>query len=136
MQGYCIQLDRPQLKKMRPENFIESYEAALATQKWSEVEPLISDDACVTFSNGAVHLGKDKVQMAFERNFDKIKSEKYVIDNVKWIKKENDYAVYVFEFNWRGILDGKSVFGNGVGTSAIINENGKWKLLIEHLGKK
>jgi len=121
---------------MRPENFIETYQAALGTQKWSEVEPLISDVVCVTFSNGTVHLGKNKVRIAFERNFDKIKSEKYVIDNVKWLKKENDYAVYVFEFNWSGIIDGKSVSGNGIGTSVIIKENEKWKLLTEHLGKK
>ena len=121
---------------MKPENFIEAYQAALGTQKWSNVAPLISDFACVTFSNGTVHLGKDNVQIAFEINFDSIKNERYVIENVKWLKKEDDYAVYIFEFNWRGILDGKSVSGNGVGTSTIIKEKQTWKLLTEHLGKR
>ncbi|MEM6629589.1 MAG: nuclear transport factor 2 family protein, partial [Bacteroidota bacterium] len=82
---------------MEPERFIEAYQDALGTQKWSKVERLIAKDASVTFSDGTVHLGKEKVQKAFQRNFDIIKSETYTIDKVKWLKKENDYAVYIFE---------------------------------------
>ena len=53
---------------MKPEDFIKAYEAALATQNWKNVEPLIAETASVTFSNGSVHLGKSNVQKAFENN--------------------------------------------------------------------
>lgn len=115
--------------------FIKSYENALRTQDWKIVEPLISSNASVTFSNGAVHIGKDNVQKAFERNFAAIKNEKYVIENVQWLMKDELCAVYLFEFRWTGIVNGNSVSGNGHGTSVLRKEEGQWKLLTEHLGK-
>lgn len=121
---------------MLPEEFIHSYASALATQDWTVVEPLFADHVSVTFSDGSVHLGKGKVQLAFERNFTKIKSEKYAIDNVVWLKKEASYAVYLFEFSWTGIVNEQLVSGSGIGTSVLTNEDGTWKLLTEHLGRR
>ena len=46
---------------MNPETFIEKYEAALATQDWQQVAPLVHPDVCVTFSSGSVHVGKTAV---------------------------------------------------------------------------
>ncbi len=121
---------------MNPEEFIKSYEAALGTQDWKEVEPLVSKNVSVTFSSGTVHIGREHVQKAFERNFSLIKNEKYAVENVKWLVKDKTYAVYLFEFNWTGLIEGKSVSGNGVGTSVLIKEDDRWKLLTEHLGIK
>ncbi len=121
---------------MKPEEFIKAYETALAAQNWKNIEPLISESASVTFSDGTVHLGKGNVQTAFENNFRKIKSEEYVMDNIKWLHREENFAVYLFDFHWTGIVNGTSVSGNGVGTSVLIKEDYSWKLLTEHLGKK
>jgi len=120
---------------VKPEEYIIAYEAALASQDWKMVDPLISDDAYVIFSNGAVHHGKKKIEMAFTKNFELIKSEKYTIENVKWLKREDNYAVYFFEYHWTGIINEKSVSGSGIGTTIIINENDNWQLLSEHLAK-
>lgn len=119
---------------MSPELFIASYEQALASQNWHKVSPLISDRVCVTFSNGTVHRGKEKVKAAFENNFAKIKSEKYEMHNVSWLTINDSYAVYIFKYQWTGIIDDKNHSGNGVGTSVIIKEDNNWKLLTEHLG--
>ncbi len=121
---------------MTPEEFIKSYESALRTQDWKVVEPLVSENVSVTFSNGIIHIGKENVQKAFKKNFSIIKNEKYAIENIIWLAKDKKYAVYLFEFNWTGIIDGKSASGNGIGTSVLIKENAKWKLLTEHLGRK
>lgn len=121
---------------MKPEDFIKAYEAALATQDWKNITPLVSESVSVTFSDGNVHFGKSKVQAAFEHNFSLIKSEAYSIKNVQWLSKEENFAVYLFEFYWTGIINGKSVSGSGVGTSVLIKEDHQWKLLTEHLGRK
>ncbi len=121
---------------MNPEEFIISYETALGTQDWKVVAPLVADNVSVTFSDGTVHIGKENVQKAFEKNFSLIKNEKYVVENVQWLLKDTMYAVYVFEFSWTGIIKGESASGNGVGTSVIIKEDAQWKLLTEHLGRK
>ena len=119
---------------MTPEDFIRAYAQALGSQSWNEVDPLIHDDACVTFSNGTVHKGKADVKSAFERNFSLIKDEKYSITNVHWVIKGTEMAVYLFDYQWSGIIGGKAANGSGRGSSVLINENGRWKLLIEHLG--
>lgn len=121
---------------MNPETFIQNYESALASQDWAIIEALFSTAACITFSDGTVHLGKSKIQAAYEENFRIIKSEKYAIENVNWLKKEETFAVYVFEFNWTGRVNDKLVSGSGVGTTVLIFENFRWKILSEHLGKK
>lgn len=121
---------------MTPTDYIVAYERALASQDWKRVEPLISEKACVTFSNGSVHRGRDAVQIAYEHNFSSIKNEEYKIENVIWLRQELDYAVYLFEYNWTGIINGSLVSGSGLGTTVIIMKDGCWKLLTEHLGKK
>lgn len=121
---------------MKPENFITQYEDALKSQDWKSVEPLIYKNACVTFSNGAVHVGKEAVKMAFENNFALIKSEEYSIQNVQWILKNESTAVFLFDFFWEGIIGEKRMKGNGVGTSVLVNELGYWMLLTENLSKK
>jgi hypothetical protein len=84
---------------MHPEDFIRAYETALASQAWAQVEPLIHPEACVTFSNGTVHTGRDAVQKAFEHNFSLIQDEKYSISNVHWVLQTAETAVYLFEFH-------------------------------------
>src|SRR5688572_25359393 len=75
-----------------PDEFIALYERALASQGWPAVDPLVHDDACVTFSNGTVHVGKAAVQRAFESNFAAIADEEYRISNMHWVHRGSEIA--------------------------------------------
>lgn len=119
-----------------PDSFIEAYEHALATQTWGNVEPLIHPDVCVTFSNGTTHNGRDAVGSAYSRNFAAIKSESYVISNVRWVTTSDRFAVYLFDFSWTGLIDGKEAGGGGCGTTVLVNTDNGWQLLAEHLGPR
>lgn len=119
---------------MSPEKFIEGYEAALATQDWQAVSPYIHQDACVTFSSGEFYQGKAEVQRAYERNFRLIHDEKYSILDLHWAGKTEQYAVCCYAFQWQGIINGEPARGSGRGTATMIQENGEWYLLAEHLG--
>lgn len=121
---------------MTPEEFIQAYEQALATQNWSNVEPLVHENVCVTFSSGTVHKGKSQVKSAFEKNFSLIKEETYSISNLHWVMKGSETTVYLFDFQWSGIINDKPASGMGRGTSVLIRDGGQWKLLVEHLGPK
>ncbi|MDC6367518.1 MULTISPECIES: nuclear transport factor 2 family protein [Flavobacteriaceae] len=89
--------------------------------------------ACSTFCcKSGVYLGESEVQSAFENNFEKIKNEEYLIDNVRWIGKEEKFTVYLFDFHWKGIVHGNSVSGNGVGTPVLVKDNHSWKLLTKN----
>ena len=119
---------------MTLEDFIHAYEEALASQEWALVENLVHESACVTFSNGAVHLGKAAVQKAYEANFAAIEDEKYWISNVHWVRHGEDVAVYLFDFAWSGRIGGRDAKGSGRGTSVLVRHGSGWQLLAEHLG--
>jgi ketosteroid isomerase-like protein len=117
-----------------PEDFIECYERALASQLWDKVAPLIRENACVTFSNGSVHKGKSAIQIAFEKNFAAIADEQYRISNIHWIHRSSETAVYIFQFSWSGLINGRPASGAGSGTSVLQRDPSGWQLLAEHLG--
>ncbi|MGJ8633157.1 MAG: YybH family protein [Luteolibacter sp.] len=121
---------------MKPEDFIPSYEKALASQDWSVVAPLIHPDCTVTFSTGTTHRGKDNVRKAFQKNFDLIEGEKYFITDLHWIVKTDGFAVFTFVYNWSGKIQGELLSGNGRGSSTIMYDAGTWILVSEHLGAK
>ena len=121
---------------MNPEDFIKLYAAALATQDWQQVDPLVHPNACVTFSSGSVHKGKAAIRQAFERNFSLIQDETYAIKNVHWVMQGADTAVYLFTFHWSGLINGEPASGAGTGSSVLSKGAAGWQLLLEHLGPK
>jgi ketosteroid isomerase-like protein len=118
---------------MTPQDLMRKYEEALASQKWNNIEPLVHDNICVTFSTGTFK-GKHEVQRAFERNFATIKDEEYSISNLDWVYLGKESALCLYNFQWQGLVDGRPSSGSGRGTSVLVNETGKWKILTEHLG--
>jgi ketosteroid isomerase-like protein len=119
-----------------PEGFLSRYEAASASQDWNRVAPLVHDDVSVTFSDGSVYIGIKEVQKAFERNFSMIKGDTYSMSDVHWIKRDGDIVVYKFAFQWSGYINGQLASGQGRGTGVLIDHDGTWKLLVEHLAPK
>lgn len=121
---------------MKPEQFVTAYGRALATQDWNAVAPLVHPRACVTFSSGAVHEGKEAVGAAYAENFALIEDEAYEISNVRWVRRDDTIAVYLFDFSWSGIIHAKPANGQGRGTAVIVFEDGAWRLIAEHLGPR
>lgn len=117
-----------------PKAFIDAYEAALASQDWTAVDPLVHEDVCVTFSSGAVQLGKAAVRAAFEANFASIHDEEYRMSEIHIAAQTDAMAAYLFRFEWTGVIDGEAASGAGRGTSILVNDGDGWKLLAEHLG--
>ncbi len=116
--------------------FIKQYEAALGTQDWTLVAPLISDEARVVFSDGSVHAGKDAIKIAYERNFATIKNEAYRMENVYWLLETPDSAAYMFDFYWAGVIQGREASGSGRGTAVLVRQADRWVLVGEQLGPK
>lgn len=116
-----------------PEEFISAYEAALETQDWELVAPLIHENCVATFTEDTF-VGKAAVEGAFRKTFELIQDETYKITDIHWIEQNDDYAVLIYIYNWSGVINGEQASGSGRGTSVLINESGSWQVLTEHLG--
>ena len=118
---------------MTPQDVMKKYEEALASQKWINVDPLMHNDVCVTFSSGTFK-GKTDVQKAFEQTFSIIKDEEYSISDLHWIYIGDESAICLYCFHWKGLINGQLSSGGGRGTSVLVKVSGKWEILTEHLG--
>lgn len=118
---------------MTPESLLKQYELALSSQSWSRVEPLMHKNVCVTFSNGTFK-GISDVRSVFVSNFSSIKDEEYKISNVHWAYKSETEAVCLYQFNWKGIINGEMCSGAGRGTSVLVFDDERWQIITEHLG--
>jgi hypothetical protein len=120
----------------RLDDWPDAYARALASLRWSEVDPLVHDDVRATFSDGLRHLGRAAVRAAFERNFAAIRDEPYAISNLRWPRRGTDHAVCLFDFAWSGVVGGRPAGGAGRGTTALLFESDRWLMIAEHLGPK
>ena len=118
---------------MTPQDLIQAYEDALASQEWENVAPLMHENVCVTFSSGTFK-GKDQVRKAFEHNFSVIEDEEYAIEDLHWAFVGKESAVCLYSFQWQGVINGQPASGGGRGTSVLVNVAGTWQIVAEHLG--
>ena len=118
---------------MTAQDHLKTYEKALATQQWENIAPLMHPDISVTFNNGT-YKGIAEVEGAFRKTFDLIEDETYTISNIHWIRNDESLAVCLYNFHWSGLINGQQASGGGRGTSVLVNENGRWLILTEHLG--
>lgn len=116
-----------------PESFLAAYEAALATQDWEQVAPLIHDDCVAVFTEDTFR-GKHAVEGAFRKTFALIRDETYHLSNISIIHATAESTVLAYDFAWSGIIGGQRASGGGRGTSVLVKQHGRWLLLYEHLG--
>lgn len=119
---------------MSPDAFVTHYEAALRSQDWAQVAPLMHADACVIFSSGAMHKGKDAIRAAYQANLGAIENEDYRIKDIHWLRRSPEMVAYMFDFSWSGQVKGRPAAGAGRGTAVLVRDGGDWLLLAEHLG--
>jgi len=78
------------------------------------------------------------VAYAYATNFERIKGDAYRMSGPRWVHRSTGSpdaaAVCVFDFDWSGLVDGRSVSGRGCGTIVLVQTNDGWRLIAEHLG--
>lgn len=115
-----------------PTAFVRAYEQATNSHDLTRLAPLIAADAVYWFSDGS-HRGRDAVLAAIAETFATIRDEVYRIDDLEWITADHGQAVCRYRFTWTGTVDGQPKSGTGRGTNVLVNSDGTWQMLHEHL---
>jgi len=114
------------------DTFLEAYEKAANSCDFTNVAPLVADDASFWFTNGHF-AGKAAIQKAFEVTWDSIRDETYTISEVKWIVQNYWVSACTYRFKSDGIVDGKRQVYKGQGTNVLRRIAGNWRIMHEHL---
>ena len=115
-----------------PSRFLRAYEKATNTHDITQVAPFIASDAVYWFSDGS-HRGRDAVLVAIAETFATIRDEVYRIEEVEWVSVSAGHAVCRYRFAWTGTVNGQPKSGRGRGTNVLVNTDGTWQMLHEHL---
>jgi len=116
------------------EAFLKQYEIATNSHKFDNVQPLLATDAVYWFSDGSFE-GHAAIREAFEKTWAIVKHEVYKIVNVRWIAESNTEAVCIYEFQWKGEIDGIKKSGIGRGTNVMSKISDDWQMVHEHLSR-
>jgi len=122
---------------MTPEEFLQLYERKASSRHFEDVSPLITDDAVFWFNDGS-YVGKESVRKAFENTWAlEIRNENYWLDHIRWLVKEERFAVCIFSYHWTGMVEGKfRELGSGRGTCILGRAGSNWKIIHEHLSRE
>lgn len=94
--------------------------------------PVLSADVIFWFSSGSFH-GIDAARQAFEKTWRRIAEETYWLEELSWVSEGDHSDVCIYQFHWRGVVDGEPRAGSGRGTSVLRREADDWKIVHEHL---
>lgn len=75
------------------------------------------------------------IQAAFITAWHYLPDEVYSIKNLHWLSVDSNSATCIYEYEWKGTHNSKSMKGSGRGNSLLVKEKGEWKIMHEHLSK-
>jgi ketosteroid isomerase-like protein len=115
------------------QKFVLSLSIATNSHDFTQVAPLIHPDARYFFSNGNVMNGIGEIQDGFESTWQRIQSELYRVDEIKWRMVLPHAALYVYRFDWSGIVNGSFDSGEGRGIQLLQKTDDRWQVLRQRL---
>ncbi len=125
-----------QLTESEALQFMARFEAALASEDFANVAPLIHPQAVFRFSEGD-HSGMAEIQAAMERTWaHDVDGERYYLTNKRVLHSGHDAATVLFTWNWSGDSAEHGPFEIvGRGTVQLVRHDGSVKVLLEHLSR-
>ncbi len=108
------------------------YDEAINEPSFDALLPVLSTDVVFWFGSGSF-CGISAERLAFERTWQRIAEETYWLEDLSWVPEGDLSAVCIYQFHWRGVVDGEPRVGTGRGTSVLRREADGWKLVHEHL---
>jgi ketosteroid isomerase-like protein len=124
---------------MRPNPEILSFAGALSSatnsHNFDRVVPFIDPEAVYYFSSGRVMRGIEEIRAGFESVWERIEGERYMVGNINCRFVLPKAALYVYQFNWEGMVKGEYESGEGRGIQLLRKREKEenWKIYRQRL---
>lgn len=111
---------------------LENYIEATNTHRFDNVEQLLHPDAVYWFSDKTC-TSINEIRAYFENAWHTIQDEIYNAQDIQWLVVEENTATCIYQYTYTGYFKGSPVSGKGRATNVFKKDDGKWKLIHEHL---
>lgn len=119
---------------MTYQSALTQYIEATNTHNFEKVEQLLHPNAVYWFTNKSCTT-MEEIRAFFENAWDTIKEEVYSAKDVQWITVDERSATCLYTYQYEGYMNGEFISGSGRATNVFVKEEGKWKLIHEHLSR-
>jgi ketosteroid isomerase-like protein len=124
----------PPLAESDVRDFMSRYEAALGSEDFDQVAPLIHPDALYRFNDGDFK-GHEAIRGAFEKTWAlEIEDVTYEMRDIDVVSLTTESATVAFTFHWSGKGPNGRFEATGRGTLVIVRLENDLVVVLEHLG--
>jgi len=117
--------------------FLDRFEDIASKENFDLIEDMVHDRAYFRFNDGDFK-GKAAVRGAFEKTWKgsaNVRKERFYLTDIAVLSVDARSATATYTYNWEGSMDGQSFRVQGRGTRVLIVENGRIKIIHEHLSR-
>jgi hypothetical protein len=117
--------------------FLHRFEELAEKEDFALIRNLIDEQAFYRFGDGDF-IGRDAIQAAFEKTWrgdPDIRKARFYLTEIVVLATDQSTAAATYTFHWEGVQGGKPFAIRGRGTRVLRFEDGRGRIVHEHLSR-
>jgi ketosteroid isomerase-like protein len=117
--------------------FLTHFEEVGMKEDFNLLRDMIDERAYFRFNDGDF-VGRSAIQAAFERTWrgdPTVKKARFYLSDIVVLTTDQGSATATYTYNWEGSQSGREFKIQGRGTRVLLHENGKFRIVHEHLSR-
>jgi len=117
--------------------FLNRFEEIAEKEDFNLISDMIDERAYFRFNDGDF-VGRQAIRAVFEKTWrgdPTIKKTRFYLSDIVVLTTDHSTATATYTYNWEGSQAGREFKIRGRGTRVLLNENGQFRIIHEHLSR-
>ena len=117
--------------------FLNHFEDVAMKEDFNLLRDMIDERAYFRFNDGDF-VGRQAIQAAFEKTWrgdPTVRKARFYLSDIVVLSTDASSATATYTYNWEGSQGGREFKIQGRGTRVLLRENGKFRIIHEHLSR-
>ena len=118
-------------------DFLHQFEAIAEKEDFGLIQDMIAERANFRFNDGDF-IGRPAIQAVFEKTWrgdPTVKKSRFYLTDIVVLTTDETTATATYTYNWEGSQEGRRFAVRGRGTRVLVQENGHFRIIHEHLSR-
>jgi hypothetical protein len=118
--------------------FLNYFEDVAMKEDFSLLEDMIDERAYFRFNDGDF-VGRKAIQAVFEKTWKgdpTVKKARFYLSDIVVLTTDKASATATYTYNWEGSQGSREFKIQGRGTRVLVHEDGKFRIIHEHLSRR
>ena len=118
-------------------HFLNHFEDVAMKEDFNLLRDMIDERAYFRFNDGDF-VGRQAIQAAFEKSWrgdPTVRKARFYLSDIVVLTTDASSATATYTYHWEGSQGGREFKIQGRGTRVLLRENGKFRIIHEHLSR-